>query len=291
MNIEKIVIGTAQFQDFYGISNKSITSKTEKKKIINLAKNHGISFLDTAFSYQNVEEFLGFENISNFNVISKIPKLLNNFQTQNNFEIKKFLEISLKRLKIDKLYALLLHDASQLNDLTYSQLLELKNKNLIKKIGVSCYSPKNINNMINKYDLDIIQLPYNIIDRRFENHGLLKKLNSKSIEIHARSVFLQGLLLMDQKEIPNYFNKWIKIFNHWDNLTNNNIKKKIAYCLNFALSNDFIDKILIGFNDSKQLINILNFKKNLFDQNFIQTNLSQLSNDDENLVHPFNWIS
>ena len=126
--IEKICLGTAQFGSSYGLTNKNIELSIEEiGEILSLAKHNGISFLDTAPTYGNAEFKLGNLDIRDWNIVTKV-KTGNTISTDNSFS--RSVEDSLNRLKIDNLYAVLIHNPKlfydpQINNLL-NQLSELK---------------------------------------------------------------------------------------------------------------------------------------------------------------------
>ena len=135
-----------------------------------------------------------------------------------------------------------------------------KKKKIIKKYGYSIYSFSNLKKICNKVKPDIIQCPYNILDRRLTEKNNLNFLKKNSIEVHVRSVFLQGLLLMSKKNIPMYLKKWENTFNIWEKWLNKSNFSKLSACLNYIYNTKGIDKIVIGVNKTKQLEEIFNIK-------------------------------
>ena len=159
----------------------------------------------------------------------------------------------------------------------------LKKKKYFKKIGLSIYDAEYLNYLIDNYKPDIVQAPYNILDKRIINSGWFNKLKDKGIEIHIRSIFLQGLLVNKLVYKKKYFKKWRFFFIKWfQNLENNNISP-IDYCLSDLLNHDF-DQIIIGINSYDNLKEIINFKiiKNKKMLNFKKKELK--------LIDPRKWI-
>ena len=153
---------------------------------------------------------------------------------------------------------------SKNGDIIYSCLLELKKDKLINKIGVSFYTPDILEKVVKKYDIDIVQIPFNYLNNSFNKKKLLLKLSMKNIRIQARSIFLQGALLNEniQKKLKNknlqkYFIKLNKY------LMLNNISN-LDYILSYVNNHKFINEYVIGIDSLKQLIEILNYKKNKF---------------------------
>ena len=193
-----LAIGTAQFGLDYGISNSAGKVKLpEIKKIIKLASDSGIDTIDTAMAYGDSEELLGKCSLENFKIITKIGAIQ---ESENRIEnwILDEVHLSLKKLKLNNIYGLLLHRPNELiskkGETLFYSIQNLKKLGLVKKIGISIYSTDELVSILDSYDIDIVQLPLNIFNREAINNDILKILKSRDIEIHARSCFLQGLL-------------------------------------------------------------------------------------------------
>ena len=193
MNSNKIILGTAQFGQKYGVTNTNIVTYSEIKKIISTCKKNKIKFIDTAQGYGNSEKILGSLSLNKIKIITKIK-----IGTKTNIE--KQVNISRKKLRLKKLYCVLIHNCESLlkkngHDL-FRKLFDLKKRNLISRIGISIYDPKEFIKLKKKgYRFDIIQIPYSIFDKRFSRNNILEDMKKTGAEIHARSIFLQGLLL------------------------------------------------------------------------------------------------
>ena len=171
--------------------------------------------MNTAINYKNVDNLLGRSNIKNLKIYSKIPKLPNRCR-----DIKKWMNSlvskSKKKLKIERFEGFYFHNPSDLlsgqGAKLYETLRQLKKKGIVNKIGISIYEFSMFEKINEHFKIDMIQIPLNILDRRINFKKILKTAKKEKIEIHVRSIFLQGLLLKEKNEIPTYFNKWNKIF-------------------------------------------------------------------------------
>tara|TARA_B100000579_G_scaffold217628_1_gene178002 strand:+ start:282 stop:1148 length:867 start_codon:yes stop_codon:yes gene_type:complete len=285
-----LAIGTAQFGLDYGISNFSGKVKLDEvKKIIRFAKISGIDTIDTARDYGDSEESIGKCDISSFKVVTKIGTLKgheNNVYDWSEQEVKS----SLEKLGIEKMYGILLHRPLELlsknGDELFKSISKIKRDRLVEKIGISVYSINELMNIVDKFDIDIVQLPINIINQEILNSGFLKVLKSKNIEIHARSCFLQGLLLMDYNEIPLKFKKWSNIFLDWHRWLEENNINAVQGCLSFINSIDDIDKVIVGIQNETQLKELVNYSNNKDIKNF-----PDLFCKDTDLIDPSNWSS
>ena len=263
----KIALGTANFGQKYGLAGKIIKSDKKIKKIIQFANNSKIKLIDTSNNYGSSETLLGNNNLKNFKIITKL-KISNDEKKSNDLENIVFnkVEESLFKLNIKKLYAILLHESNDLKSNKRHKLIKvlkkLKKRNLVSKIGISIYNPKELNFIWPFWKPDIVQCPFNILDRRIYESGWLKKLKKNKTEIHVRSIFLQGLLLQNEKSMPRKFKKWKNIFKKWNNYCKKENISKIQGCINFIKSFKKISFVIIGFEDIKQVKNIISYFKN-----------------------------
>ena len=281
----KIVIGSAQFGLKYGIANQgNKISIKEMKKIKYFAEKNGINKIETAEAYESSEKNLGKINISNFQIITKLPTKL----PSNNVEkwVLNSIKNSLRKLKIKKLDGILVHHSDQLRSKfgvkIYKALMLAKKINLVNKIGVSIYSFNELKFILNKFKFDIVSAPFNIVDQRLKKNNWLKRLKLMNIDIHIRSIFLQGLLLLNKR--PRIFVKWNKLFDKWDRFISRSKKTRLEVCLAFILKNPEVDKIIIGFDNYNQFIQLIKKIKPINIDHF-----DKLSSNDEMLINPSNW--
>jgi len=282
----KLVLGSAQFGMNYGIlKNKKINLK-ELRKIKNLSFKSKIRFIDTASNYGSSEDIIAKSKLNSLNIITKI-----NLPKNRNFNIKNWVEKkvgeSLKKLKIKKVYAVLIHNYKDLlgnkgrNYLSF--LKQLKKKKVISKLGISIYSHEEIKKIWKFWKPDVIQVPLNVIDNRILDSGWLETLKRFKIKIFARSIFLQGLLLNSYNNLK--FSKKNKLvfdrFNNWCRINNiSNIKA----CLHFVKQYKKIDYLIVGFNNYKHLKEIINCYKES------QVKVPKIfSFNDLNLIDPRRW--
>lgn len=258
----RLAIGTAQFGFPYGIANKDGEILPDMGSILlNLAWESGIDTLDTAKNYGSSEERLGKIGVENWRVITKMPPIPEKCTDISEWVFSEVNQ-SLSRLRINQLYGLLLHKPDQLmddyGDELYKAIEELKKINLIKKSGISIYSPDELDNIWPRFQFDIVQSPFNMFDRRLKDTGWLNRLYRQGVEVHARSVFLQGLLLMQAKERPKKFLKWSRTWNEWDEWLKDNNLTPVQACLNYVMSHPEFRRVVIGIDNREQLLEIIN---------------------------------
>ena len=227
LNLSRLSIGTAQFGMNYGITNQSgKINFSECKKIIKLAEKNGIFTVDTAPKYGDAEKILGKIGVNRWNVTTKLPPTTEFQNFSKKYDVNQIVRNSLKRLKIKSLYGLLIHssyDFKNNGSKIIKKLKKLKKNGKIKKIGISITNFEDLKFVLKKLPIDIIQIPFNIFDQRLKNSGMLNTLIAKGIEIHIRSIFLQGLILQNAKQLPQQFIHWK---NSWEKLENFTKKKK-----------------------------------------------------------------
>ena len=133
--------------------------------------------------------------------------------------------------------------------------------------------------------IDIVQAPLNIVDRRLVVSGWLSRLHSEEIEIHTRSVFLQGLLLMPRNKIPKIFDRWFRAWDQWSLELEKNNLSAVEACLLYPLSLPEIDRVIIGVDNVNQLNDIINKSKSQQSQ----IDWSFMISNDQALINPTNW--
>ena len=288
-NYSKLALGTAQFGMDYGLTNKSGKVHNDAAQdILNLAYENGINTIDTAIAYGDSEATLGRIGVTSWQVITKLPAVPIN--VSDIFEwVKLQTTESKKRLGVDRLYGILLHRPSQLLDGSrgvdlYRGLSYLKEIGSVEKIGISIYSPDELDCLNGYFNFDLLQTPLNLLDRRIIASGWLRDLKDRGIEIHARSIFLQGLLLITSDQRQNKFDRWSEIWSIYDDWISESKISRLEACLAYVLSNPDIDKVVIGMESVMHLAEILDAaKKNL--KNYPEN----LSVKDEKLLNPSKW--
>ncbi len=284
----KLALGTAQLGLRYGIANfNGKVDKEEGKSILNYAASVGIDTVDTAIAYGDSEQVLGDIGVEGFKVVTKLPEIPEHIMDIENWVIKSVKD-SLSRLGVESLYGLLLHQPNQLFELKGIKILEsftlLKNLGIVKNFGVSVYSPYELDSLFDLYDFDIVQCPLNLVDRRLINSGWLQRLSREGIEIHIRSSFLQGLLLMPRHIIPNKFQAWNMLWDEWDRWLIANNKSPIEACISYALSFPEIGRVVVGVETQSQLEEIIVATKSDSIKEF-----PDISSDVVELINPSNW--
>tara|TARA_B100000959_G_C14853849_1_gene571296 strand:+ start:219 stop:1088 length:870 start_codon:yes stop_codon:yes gene_type:complete len=259
---DRIILGSANFSLKYGLANNfNKINLKEIKKIIRSCEKNDINFIDTSKGYGDSEKLIGNLKNKKWNIITKIPKIELNKKKDIEIRIFKSIEDSLNNLKVRKLYAVLLHDENQLlcknAVFVYDILRKLKKNKLVKKIGVSFYSSKKLIKIISAFNIDLVQIPINYINRDFLKNNILKKIKNKKIEIHARSIFLQGLLLKNNIKHKKFI-KFYKFLNEWHKI---NKFSKLETSLNFINSIKYVDKYVLGFENLKQINEILKIQE------------------------------
>ena len=165
-----------------------------------------------------------------------------------------------------------------------NELEDLKSLGYIKKIGFSAYNKNQINRALTFFKPDIVQLPFNVFDQNLLHDGTLDFLKSLNIEIHARSSFLQGLLIMDSNKIPTYFNKWGVYFKKWHHYCSSINSSPKSVALTFSAAQKLIDKVIVGIENKSQLLELINTPKISR-----ELELKFLTCRDEDLINPSKW--
>ena len=285
--INKLILGTAQFGLDYGANNER--GKVPRKKallILEQALEYGIGFLETAPRYGNSEEIIGEfikDNKVFFKIISKIPLC-------KPRDVSAFLKASLSKLNLNNLYGYLVHDFEYFSNdpKLLDELVKLKEQGKVEKIGFSLYYPKELQFLLNKrIKIDIVQIPFSIFDQRFlEYFPVLKDLN---VEIHVRSLFLQGFVFKKTGEISDKMSALrpkLGVLHDFSRKLNVPIA---AICLNFAVLNRYIDNVIFGVDSKDNLQENVEGLSYLQEIKSIYYELERLKEDDEDIVSTKAW--
>lgn len=289
--MSKIALGTAQFGLPYGISNThGQVDRTEIDKIWQVARGANITLLDTAIAYGNSEENIGATESIGFDIVTKLPPLPS-AETPATQWVHTQIEKSLTKLKRNSVYGLLLHNPADLlaanGDQLLAALVNLKQEGLIEKFGVSIYAPTELDSLFSRipnFMPDIVQAPFNVIDQSIASSGWLTRLSEMNIEIHIRSVFLQGLLLQQPNERSVAFSKWSPVFAQFDSWSSAQQTSPLAACLGHVLSYPEVSRVIIGVTSANELRQIITASSG----DHVRAPQS-LQVTDVDLIQPMNW--
>ncbi len=291
----RIGLGTVQFGLDYGVSNtQGITPVKEVKDILMFAWENNITVFDTAASYGMSEEVIG-QSIPEgmyFKIVTKTP--LFKKERIDKADAKRLDETflhSLKRMKQSAVYGLLVHHANDLlvpgGAYLWQAMEALKEAGLVKKIGVSVYSPREIEELSEKYQLDLIQVPVNVFDQRMIKGGYLRHLKDLGIEIHSRSAFLQGLLLMTPEALSPYFDPIRPMMMQYYRAIQDHGISPLSTALGFIYQQQEIDHIIVGVNNQAHLEEIINAVHNI--DTLHNFNFSAYAVHEESMINPALW--
>jgi aryl-alcohol dehydrogenase-like predicted oxidoreductase len=292
--IGKLGLGTVQFGLDYGISNRNgQVSRMAVKSILAKAEEAGVGTIDTASRYGDSERVLGecMKRPVPFRVVSKTPPISGESVTRSEAKyLDQALETSLSLLGIDRLYGLLVHHPSDLlkegGEQVRDFLLNAKDSGRVERIGVSVYSAEDIDRIVEIFQPDIVQAPISIADQRLVKSGHVAAMKSRNIEIHARSIFLQGLLLQSPAQTDPYFEPVRAALLSCEEYLRDAGVSKLEACLWFALGRHEIDTVLVGVTSLEELDDILNAAAALGRSDL---DFDQFQIDDENILNPSNW--
>jgi aryl-alcohol dehydrogenase-like predicted oxidoreductase len=284
----RLALGTAQFGLRYGIANRSgQVNRGDARTIVAYAAEAGLTTLDTAMAYGDSETRLGEIGVAGWQVISKLPALPHGCSEVSS-RVWAQTRDSLRRLRVAQLHGLLLHRPQDLLEQNgpalYETLQALKERGAVEKIGVSIYDPDELAVLTPRFRLDIVQAPFNVIDRRLVTSGWLARLHAAGIDVHARSLFLQGLLLMESAVRPEYFNRWQSLLKRWQGWLEEQGLTPLRACLGFVLSHPEVDRAVVGVDCIEHLHAVVADAAKP-----PVTPPASLTSDDADLINPSRW--
>ncbi len=284
----RLALGTVQFGLDYGIANaRGRTPHDEVARILERAALAGMDTLDTAAAYGQAEQVLGAIGVKGWRVVSKVPPVPPDCEDGQAWVVRHA-EGSIKTLGIDRLDGLLLHRSA---DLTGAQgaavaqgLRVVKARGWSRQVGVSVYSPQALHTLPEDLSLDLVQAPLSVLDQRMVCDEVVARRMGEGMVFHARSVFLQGLLLMPPQARPEHFTPWAPLWARWDALVSQHGGSATAACLGFAKAQSLASRVVVGVDTLAQLEEIL-----VAWEQAPSFNASDLACEDPLLLEPYNW--
>lgn len=297
----ELCLGTVQFGMDYGIRNQKKPPLEDCVKMLDYATKNGIDTIDTAFAYGTAEDVVGtflkrkIIDRSKLFISSKFqPNVLDNITPKDYKKIiREHLEIQLKRLNVDYLDAYLFHSSRYaFNNEMLEALYEISiGGGQIKHCGVSVYYPNEAKECIKSPYVDFIQLPFSIFDQRMTKEGVFAMAKqSNSTQIHARSAFIQGLILMNENEIPPFLCNAKPIVKKIDEVCKKYDISRIALAIHFVKQFDIISHLVLGVDNIEQLKENIKIFKQDFPIEILEDIAREFENIDANIVMPSLWV-
>lgn len=285
-----LALGTAQLGSPYGEMNKGGgLTVSQVETLLSKARSAGISTIDTASLYPRSEQLLGEVGTQGFDVITKLKGVNEASGSPYDWVVGE-VEASLQRLNLPSLHALLLHRPSDIlgnsGQGVIAALRDLRQDGLIRHLGFSIYQPDELSSLCEAMSPQLVQCPFSVFDRRLETSGWLQSLANEEIEVHARSVFLQGLLLCSEDTLPAKFWPWLEIWRLWWKFLDEAKLTSIEAALNFVLATSGVSKVVVGIDSPAQLNELLTFD---LEQKALQVPDFLIS--DERLLNPQLWTN
>jgi aryl-alcohol dehydrogenase-like predicted oxidoreductase len=293
----RIVLGTAQIGMQYGIANKtgqpdSINAET----IIREAWNGGIQEFDTAQSYGESEKVLGivFDNLNIKHSAKAITKFSPSLNHNNESEMRNSIITSLNNLGIDKLLGILLHREELLNywnDGLGEALTRFRSEGLVEHIGVSVSNPEFATMALEEKDITIVQVPSNILDRRFERVGILNKSEENKKTIYIRSIFLQGLLLLNPDKLSKPMKFTYDVLKKFNMLADQCGLSRQQLAIGFVMKAYPAVKIVLGAETSQQVKSNLSVLEstNIVSNDIVDEARNIFDNVEDHILNPALW--
>lgn len=253
---KRLILGSASWASSYGRFNSETMTPRALENLLAQAESFGISEIDTAPTYGDVESLLGQANVGNICVYSKVSQF--DWETSREAALES-VETTLKRTGVHQLEGIMFHSSKSLIDspvaaLDFMNSLVFSGK--AKKWGVSVYTTNEINNVMDLCDPDFIQAPASVADRRLEKSGVLGELHKRNIDVHARSIFLQGFLLQDPNSIPEKFSNFAPWLSKFEEISKNQGLSKLQMALLFILGEPSYSKAVVGVNSVDNLLEV-----------------------------------
>lgn len=293
--MNRLTLGTAQLGTSYGITNRTGQPDYQlAEMIIQKAFKLGVLEYDTAQCYGKSEQFLGkaLDSLGISNKIKIVSKISPNFDHLSFNEMEKAIAITLSNLRIPRVYCIMLH-REELLDSYEKGLGEILSgfvqEGLVECIGASVYSPGRAIQALNFDGISVVQIPSNLLDARFEKAGVFKLADDNKKQVYVRSVFLQGLLLMNCKDVPEKMHYAIPVLEKLETFAKKIHLSKIELALGYAKIAYPNAKIIFGAETPEQVFETVAHWKKEFLPEFVPQIRNIFQDVEEKLVNPSLW--
>jgi aryl-alcohol dehydrogenase-like predicted oxidoreductase len=287
--MSKLILGSANFGLDYGVTNKNgMMDELQVSKILEIADNSEIQFIDTAQGYGNSETKIGdIDRSQKFKIITKLS--IDPASDYKPGTVENQVKESCRNLHRSNLNSIMLHNPDVLlgphSSVIMKELISLKDLGVVNNIGLSIYGPEILSKLKDLKNFDIIQVPFNVFDQQIATSGWSDRLKDDGIQIHSRSVFLQGLLLLEYNQIPQYFlNNWPDLFLQWHDFLLDSELDALTAALHLVLRQKWIDNIVIGVDSATHLCEIIKVENKQIFQDIPFFNCN-----DSKLINPTYW--
>jgi aryl-alcohol dehydrogenase-like predicted oxidoreductase len=284
---KRLSLGTAQVGLDYGFTNKTgRMGDSELISLVSLAREKSVKHLDTAFAYGNAQSRLAAVGVSDFCITTKIASS-DLFALNEQDDLFQLVKRQRDNFSITAFENILFHDEASLlgenAEENYRLMRKLKGEGLTRKIGVSVYSPKSLDELLESFRPDTVQIPLNVFDRRFLSAGAIQKMVSLGIEIQARSTFLQGVLLGDGHDLPVKDLGDRRAARDWFAWNQDLGLNPLQSALGFVLGHEEISNVLVGVESTAQLLEIIDASERVPSETFPNFDVT------EQLIDPRTW--
>ncbi len=288
----KLALGTVQFGLDYGISNQQArTSLEEARFIVDRGLDVGLDLLDTAPAYGVSEAVLGrILGDRTPRIVTKTPQFRGEWIGREDGRLlRESLLRSLEHLRRDRVYGLLVHAADDLlkpgGESLYATMVHLREEGLVQRLGVSVYTREQLDRIRARYDIEVVQVPVNVLDQRLLHSGVLDSLSEAGVEVHARSAFLQGALLMDGEALPSCFSKHRAHMAQYRAFISDRGWSPVQAALGFVLALPQVDRVVCGVNNLTQWQELME----VTGQSIDGSTLLGFGIEDETTLDPSRW--
>lgn len=296
----ELCLGTVQFGMDYGISGQKQPSVEQAVEMLDYAVQNGINTIDTANAYGTAEDvvgaFLRRQTVPRESlwIISKFrPNLLDDVKENAYYAVmKENLTNTLERLGVDYLDTYLLHSARYVyNDAIIATLNRFKQEGYTRKVGVSVYEVDEAKKCIERDNVDFMQLPYSVFDQRMKSCGLfdLAKKHGSATQIHSRSAFIQGLILLEESQVPDFLSKARPIVRKISELCRKYEISRIALAMSYVKQEESISHLVFGVDNLEQLKEDIRIFQEDIDRDIIQEISREFSEIEADIVMPSLW--
>ncbi len=294
----ELCLGTVQFGLNYGILDQKKPLLSDAVKWIDYATQNGIHAIDTARAYGNAEEvvgeFLKLKTVPRdtlFVSTKLLPNILDDVQPSEYVDvIEREITSQLKTLHTDYVDAYVFHSARYAHDINKIEAIRtVVDKGYALKSGVSVYEPDEAMACFESGLVDFIQAPYSIFDHRMKSSGIIDHPQKKGCDLHTRSAFIQGLIVMDEDQVPPFLEKAKPIVGRIKKLCDGEGISRAQLALQYVKRESGISHLVFGVDSLEQLKEDIELFNEELPEDLIERIGSEFDEIDADIVMPSLW--
>ena len=255
-SLRKLGLGASQFPT--GATLRGRPPEAEVRDMLIAAARADLGFLDAGGAAPLCEAVLG-EHLPRPVPMGVLIRSVRGDRGPDAVEAE--VRASLMRLRLTKARAVVVQSASDLfapaGPALWDRLKMLRDEGLFDQVGVCAYASDDPVGVARRFKPDLLQAPASLLDQRLLLDGSLMAVREMGIEVHLRSIFLNGLLFLPPDRVPAQLKGAAGRLSRARRMIAEGRSDPLQAALGFALSRPEADAVIVGAGSAAELAAVL----------------------------------